>query len=106
MENFEIQIGQERRRLVIEPVIVQETSGYTNVFRITDPDINSSLAEKDPVDIDDIPTDSTLGQITIRTEKDFDFEGGGTLSGDELLGIAAQIVRHPTFNGADSLPGG
>jgi len=40
----------------------------------------------------DLPPDSLLGIIRVRDETDFDFEGSGAFTGQDLQNLAAQIV--------------
>ncbi len=97
MESFEIQIGKDQKKLKIEKI-----GTGTNSYKILDTNTNTELTDKDPLEIEDVPVSSELGKITVRSEKDFDFEGAGPFSGDELLGIAAQITLHPSFNNQNS----
>jgi hypothetical protein len=98
METFVIFIGANQRKLNIEPQlaasIVEE--GRTNKFKIYSAD-NVELLERAIRNTGDVPVDDLLGTMTIKSEKDFTFEGDEPFSGEELMGIAAQIIRHPTF---------
>jgi hypothetical protein len=91
MESFEIPIGPSQRRLKIEP------QPQTGTYKIYAADPIADWMEHEQTNMVDLPADGLLGSITIRAEHDFDFDGAGVFSGDEVLGIAAQLVRHPSF---------
>ena len=97
MESFEVQIGEQQRKLIIEPVRAQESETTpVNNYRIFAKDSNSEWLSKDSAQ--DVPTGNYLGSITVNSDKDFTFDGGGDFSGNDLLAIAAQITRHPSFS--------
>jgi hypothetical protein len=91
MESFEIPIGPNQRQLKIEQ---QPQAGTYKIFAV---DAIEDWIEHGQSNMADIPADGLLGTITLRSEHDFDFEGAGVFSGDEVMGIAAQIVRHPSY---------
>ncbi|WP_345955182.1 hypothetical protein [Mucilaginibacter sp. PAMB04168] len=91
METFEIPVGPSQRLLKIEP------QGTTNTYKIFAADRAQDWIDHEQARSVDIPDDGLLGTITVRSDRDFDFEGGGAFSGDEILGIAAQITLHPSF---------
>lgn len=91
METFEIPVGPSQRLLKIEP---QATHG---TYKIYAADPYQDWVDREQQRSVDLPPDGLLGTITIRSERDFDFDGAGYFMGDELLGIAAQVVRHPSF---------
>jgi hypothetical protein len=88
MDTFQITIGADQRRLNIVP---QDKQG---AYKIYAADLNDELVNSDTPDPDSFPVDNLLGTIDVRSEKDFTFEGPGAFSGDELLGIAAQLIIH------------
>lgn len=95
MKSFEVQIGPEQRILTIEPVQNKDgQEGAGRQFKIFG-DTNSQWLENEQAE--DVPAGNYLGTITVHSDKDFTFDGAGDFSGDELLGIAAQITRHPSF---------
>lgn len=87
MDTFQITIGADQRLLKIVP---QKPGTY----KIYAADLNEELVNTGSIDPDSFPIDGLLGTIEVRAEKDFTFEGPGSFSGDELLGIAAQLVIH------------
>ncbi|GAB2703764.1 hypothetical protein GCM10027037_32060 [Mucilaginibacter koreensis] len=93
MEDFEIAVGETQRRLK-----VQAQGGNTYQIYAVDPAedwLNYQQARSV-----DTPADGVLGTITVKGEKDFEFNGIGAFTGQDLQSMAAQIVRHPSFNGA------
>ncbi|MCJ8208735.1 hypothetical protein MUY27_03385 [Mucilaginibacter sp. RS28] len=100
MESFEVQIGAEQRKLRIEPVADHQPSGEGKAFKVFATDINADwLSNPENETATDVPTSDYLGLMTIQGEKKFTFDGEGRLTGNDLLGIAAQIVRHPSTAG-------
>ncbi len=91
METFEIPVGQSQRLLRIEP-----QAG--NAFRIYAVDKAEDWLDEEMARSVDVPEDGLLGTITVKGEKDFNFDGTGAFTGQDLQSIAAQIVRHPDFN--------
>ncbi|MBS7564658.1 hypothetical protein KHS38_09605 [Mucilaginibacter sp. Bleaf8] len=91
MEPFEIPVGPSQRQLRIEP------QSDSNTFKIFAVDTYQDWIDHEQARSVDIPADGLLGTIKIKSERDFTFDGVGAFSGDELLGIAAQIVRHPSY---------
>jgi hypothetical protein len=92
MEKFEITIGQSRRGLRLE----QQQNANTFKLFAADP-VDDWFGYERPRSVD-IPADGCLGTITVRGENDFDFEGAGAFTGQELQSIAAQVTRHPLIN--------
>ena len=88
MDTFQITIGANQRRLNIVP---QNKQGSYKIYAA---DLNEELVSTGVPDPDSFPIDGLLGTIDVRSEKDFTFEGAGGFSGDELLGIAAQLIIH------------
>jgi hypothetical protein len=93
MEKFEVQIGPGPRELVIEAE--ENHSEQPKRFRILSKNRTDEWLERGA--IGDVPKDNLLGVISLSSEKDFLFEGDESFSGDDLLTIAAQITRHPSF---------
>jgi hypothetical protein len=91
MKTFEIRVGQSQRLLKFES---QEEK---NMFKIYAADRAEDWIDYEQSRSVDVPTDGLLGTITVYNEKHFDFEGVGALTGQDLSGIAAQIVKHPQF---------
>lgn len=91
METFEVAVGQSQRQLRIEP------QGTNNVYKIFAVDPALDWIDHEQARSVDVPEDGLLGTITVRSERDFDFDGVAAFSGNEVLGIAAQIVRHPSY---------
>jgi hypothetical protein len=91
METFEIPVGPSQRLLKIEP------QGANHTYKIFASDPALDWIDHELARSVDVPADGLLGTITVRSERDFDFDGVGAFSGDEILGIAAQIVRHPSY---------
>ena len=91
METFEVTIGQSQRKLRVEP---QAETGNYKIFAV---DPTQDWIDHEQARSVDIPLDGLLGTITVRSEHDFNFDGVGSFSGQDLLGIAAQIVLHPSF---------
>jgi hypothetical protein len=94
MKSFEIPVGQSRRLLKFEP---QEKA---NTFKIYAADRAEDWIDREQARSVDIPVDGLLGIITIRNTHQFDFEGVGAFTGQDLSNIAAQIVQHPQFRAA------
>ncbi len=91
MEKFEVQI-EPARELIIE---AEENPQKPKRFKIFSKDRTNDWLERGA--IGDVPKDNLLGIISLSSEKDFHFEGDESFSGDDLLDIAAQITRHPSF---------
>jgi hypothetical protein len=91
MKAFELPIGQSRRRLRLEP------REQTGTFKIYAADPAEDWIDHEQFRSVDIPPDGLLGIISVRDETDFDFEGPGAFTGQDLQSLAAQIVRHPAF---------
>jgi len=91
MESFVVTIGQSQRQLNIEP------QAQTGVYKIYAVDRAEDWIDHESARSVDIPSDGLLGTITVKGEHDFDFDGVGAFSGQDLLGIAAQITLHPSF---------
>jgi hypothetical protein len=85
MKTLEIMVGQSQRGLRLEP---QQCPGTFKIFAL-DP-IQDWFDHERPRQVD-VPEDGCLGQITVRSETDFDFEGAGAFTGQELQSVAAQI---------------
>ena len=96
METLELTIGQSRRQLRLIPRTEQ-------TFDIYAVDKAEDWLDHERARQVDLPEDGRLGTITVRTERDFDFDGVGAFTGQELQSIAAQLTRHPSFK-ADSPP--
>jgi hypothetical protein len=95
MESFEVIIGPEQRKLTIEPLSTDEGGDSPRKFKIIDNQRNEEWLKNQSEE--DVPTDNVLGVLSVESEKDFTFDGSGDLSGNDLLAIAAQITRHPSF---------
>jgi hypothetical protein len=91
MKTFEIRVGQGQRLLKFEPQ--QEV----NTFKIYAADKAEDWIEYEQSRSVDIPEDGLLGTISVHSEHNFNFEGAGALTGQDLMSIAAQIVKHPQF---------
>ena len=93
---IKIDLGEGSRTLRIE----KDTSGIgiSNRYRIYTEKEDDTWRQKENIDMEEIPVDDLLGVMTIRSAKDFTFDGKGALSGDDLLFIASHITRHPAFN--------
>ena len=91
MKTFEIRVGQSQRLLKFEP---QE---IVNTFKIYAADTAEDWIDYEQSRSVDLPGDGSLGTITVHSEHHFDFDGAGALTGQDLLAIAAQIVKHPQF---------
>ncbi|HEY9002772.1 MAG TPA: hypothetical protein VIM89_15560 [Mucilaginibacter sp.] len=91
METLEITIGQSKRGLCLEP---QEQPNTFKIYAL-DP-VQDWFEHERPRNVD-LPVDSCLGTITVRDETDFDFEGAGAFTGQEMQSIAAQVSLHPLF---------
>jgi hypothetical protein len=91
MESFEIQVGQGQRRLRIEP------AQDTNTFKIYAADPAEDWLDYEQSRSIDVPDDGVLGTLTVKSEKDFEFNGIGAFTGQDLQSMAAQIVLHPDF---------
>ena len=91
MKTFEIPVGQSQRLLKFEP------QQKANTFKIYAADEAEDWIDYEQARSVDIPPDGLLGTITVYSEHHFDFEGVGAFTGQDLAGIAAQIVRHPQF---------
>jgi hypothetical protein len=91
METFEIAIGQSHRQLRLQP---QGANGAYHIYAVDRAEdwINHEQARSV-----DVPADGLLGTITVRSDKDFDFDGVGAFTGQDLLSIAAQVVLHPSY---------
>lgn len=97
MEKFEIQIGAEQRKLIIEPVqdeINEEATAKS--FKIFAEEIDAEwLKDRDN---QDVPAGNYIGQISVTSEKVFTFEGNDDLNGDDLLSVATQITLYRQNN--------
>lgn len=93
MESFFVAIGQSQRQLTIEP------QAQTGTYKVYAADRAEEWIDHERARSVDIPADGLLGTITVRSGHDFDFDGVGAFSGQDLLGIAAQIVLHPSYQG-------
>ncbi len=91
MEDFEITAGETRRRLKLQP---QEQA---NTYKIYAADPAEDWLNYQQARSADTPADGVLGTITVKGEKDFDFNGIGAFTGQDLQSIAAQVVLHPSF---------
>ena len=91
MKTFAIRVGQGQRLLKFEP---QEK---VNTFKIYAVDKEEDWIDYEQSRSVDLPGDGSLGTITVHSEHHFDFDGPGALTGQDLLAIAAQIVKHPQF---------
>jgi hypothetical protein len=91
METFEIAIGQSHRQLRIEP---QPATGAYNIYAV---DRAEDWIDHEQARSVDVPADGLLGTITVKSERDFNFEGAGAFSGQDLLSIATQITLHPSY---------
>jgi hypothetical protein len=91
METFEVAVGQSQRQLRVEP------QAANNVYKIFAVDPALDWIDHEQARSVDVPENGLLGTITVRSEHDFDFDGVAAFSGNEVLGIAAQIVRHPSY---------
>lgn len=91
METFVVTIGQSQRQLSIEP---QDQTGTYKIYAV---DRSEDWIDHEQARSVDIPSDGLLGTITVRGEHDFNFDGVGSFSGQDLLGIAAQITLHPSY---------
>ncbi|WP_423146199.1 hypothetical protein [Rubrolithibacter danxiaensis] len=94
MESFMITIGPERG-LRIEPDTHSDSASENQgkrfkIFRLEGDD----WMDDDNLDIEEVPVDNFLGVITVKTFKDFTFEGNGAFSGNDLLLIAGEIMKH------------
>jgi len=93
MKTFALRVGQSQRLLKFEP---QEK---VNTFKIYAVDKAEDWIDYEQSRSVDLPIDGSLGTITVYSEHHFDFDGPGALTGQDLLAIAAQIVKHPQFEG-------
>ena len=91
MKSFEIPVGQGQRLLKFEP------QQKENTFKIYAVDKAEDWIDYEQSRSVDIPPDGLLGVITVYSEHHFDFDGPGAFTGQDLLAIAAQIVKHPQF---------
>ena len=91
MKAFEIRVGQGQRLLKFEP---QDKSNQFKIFAADKADDWIGYEQSRSVDV---PPDGLLGTITVYNEHHFDFDGPGAFTGQDLLSIAAQIVKHPQF---------
>jgi hypothetical protein len=91
MKTFEIPVGQSQRLLKFEP------QKAVNTFKIYAADKAEDWIDHEQSRSVDVPEDGLLGIITVHSEHHFDFEGVGAFTGQDLLSIAAQIVKHPQF---------
>jgi hypothetical protein len=91
METFEVAVGQSQRQLRVEP------QAANNVYKIFAVDPALDWIDHEQARSVDVPENGLLGTIIVRSERDFDFDGVAAFSGNEVLGIAAQIVRHPSY---------
>lgn len=94
MNPFQIQVGQHRRSLRIEPIRVGE--GEPMKFRILDNHRDENWLQH-PSD-GDVPSGNLLGEMVVHSQKTFSFTGEGDFSGEDLLSIATQISLHPSFH--------
>ena len=85
METLEIKVGQSQRGLRLEPLQRPDT------FKIFALDPTEDWFDHERPRQVDLPEDGSLGQITVRGETDFDFEGAGAFTGQELQSIAAEV---------------
>ena len=92
MKTFEITVGQSQRLLKFEP------QQKANTFKIYAVDKAEDWIDHEQSRSVDLPADGLLGTITIHGEHQFEFDGPGTFTGQDLESIAAQIIRHPQFN--------
>jgi hypothetical protein len=91
MKAFEIRVGQGQRLLKFEP------QDKVNQFKIYAADKAEDWIGYEQSRSVDVPQDGLLGTITIYSDHHFDFDGPGAFTGQDLLSIAAQIVKHPQF---------
>jgi hypothetical protein len=91
MKTFEIPVGQSQRLLKFEP------QKKANTFKIYAVDKAEDWIDYEQSRSVDLPPDGLLGTITVYSEHHFDFDGAGAVTGQDLLAIAAQIVKHPQF---------
>lgn len=92
MNTFEIQVGQSHRSLRIEP---QDAKGAYKIFAA---DKYQDWVDHERPRMIDMPEDGFLGTITVRSAKDFDFDGTGAFTGNEMLSIAGQIIQYSLQN--------
>jgi hypothetical protein len=85
METLEITVGQNQRGLRLEPQPQADT------FKIFASDPTQDWLDYERPEQVDLPEDGCQGQITVRGETDFDFEGAGAFTGPELQNIAGQV---------------
>jgi hypothetical protein len=91
MKTFEIRVGQSQRLLKFEP------EGKANTFKIYPVDKAEDWLDYEQSRSVDLPADGLLGTITVHNAHQFEFDGVGALTGQDLQAIAAQIVKHPQF---------
>lgn len=97
MEKFEVQVGAKQRKLTVEQVF-DDCEHSSKCYKLYDNDVNDDwLDGQDTENETDVPVDSYLGTMVVKADKNFTFDGPGHLSGNDLLVIAAQITRHPSF---------
>ena len=85
METLEITVGQSQRGLRLE------RQQRPDAFKIFASDPAQDWVDYERPNQVDLPEDGCLGQITVRGETDFDFEGAGAFTGPELQNIAGQV---------------
>lgn len=97
MEKFEVQVGAKQRKLTVEQVS-EDCEQSSKCYKLFDNDPNGDwLDGQDTENETDVPVSSYLGTMVVKADKNFTFDGPGHLSGNDLLAIAAQITRHPSF---------
>jgi D-alanyl-D-alanine carboxypeptidase len=91
MKSFELPVGQSQRWLKFEP------QKKANTFKIYAVDKAKDWLDYEQSRSVDLPDDGSLGTITVHNANQFEFDGAGALTGQDLQAIAAQIVNHPQF---------
>jgi hypothetical protein len=95
MDAFIIHIG--KIKFHIEPAAKlkkKENDPALGQFRVYEDDNVFVLNEEK---VDDIPPGHLMGILTVNdveNPKDFDFNGGGKISGEELVQITQMIIQH------------
>jgi hypothetical protein len=92
VKSFKLTVGLKHRQLRIEP---GEEKG---TFKLYAAGQTANCIDKVQSPSVDLPPESLVGIIRVRDETDFDFEGSGDFTGQDLLSLAAQIVSLRSSN--------
>jgi len=86
-KGFEMRIGHTHRVLRVAPC---KTPGTFALYA-------TDLTSYERAQMADIPEDGLLGTITVHSAKKFEFDGPDFFTGEELEGLATQLVLLPQF---------